>query len=120
MTDLIEKIRQGEDYFGSGGHTTPEFNKFYMDFKKAIHKKLLKIDGYHSLQLNKGHFYISGFFSVGEQAYYISLSDVRWNMRAPEQILVRTASSYKDYTGGQNNYAKLSTLAEDIIRIFRL
>ena len=68
-------------------------------------KKELKVINATDIVFSIGHYYISGFFTVGEQAYYFSISDVRYFPE--EKMLVRTAKHYKDFTGGANNYIKI-------------
>ena len=62
----------------------------------------LKDIGGTDYKQNNGHYYISGFFKVGEQPFYISISDVRHF--TINNILIRTAKDYKDFTGGSNHY----------------
>jgi len=62
-----------------------------------------------------GHFYISGFFTFNNQAYYFNLPDVRnfeyGLANDPEscmnKLLYREVIDYKDYTGGKNRYVKI-------------
>jgi hypothetical protein len=72
-------------------------------FCRSFTKELRKIGAY-DMTYSKGHFNITGFFTVKEQAYYFSLSDVRSGFCYPENLLLRTAKNYKDYTGGGNMY----------------
>jgi len=104
MNELRKLIEQGEDYFGSGGHNTPEFNSFAVKFKVRFRKELDKIEA-TDFELNKGHFYLSGFFRVGEQLVYFSISDVRHGFDS--NMLVRTAEHNKDWTGGHNQYVTI-------------
>lgn len=102
--------------FESSTVTTPEFAKFAREFKKAIMKSLppeLSLARY-----SRGHFYVSGFIqnTVTDRIVYFSISDVRyfpgkWN----DEILIRTARSTKDYTGGPNNYCTLGQFGERVL-----
>jgi len=56
-----------------------------------------------------GHFYISGFFTVGEKIFYFSLPDVRGFEFRFQDLMYRTAKHYKDYTGGGNQWVKIET-----------
>lgn len=104
-------------YFESSSYHTQQFTDFYTKFCSSIKRELKKIKA-TDIQLSKGHFYISGFFKVGEQCFYISLSDVRGN---DTNLLIRTAKHYKDYTGGGNYYVSIDTgMAKKIAQIFRL
>jgi hypothetical protein len=98
--------------FQSSSSLTPQFAAFFNVFKKEFANTLKKI-GCIDFAFNRGHFYISGFFTAPSgQIYYFSLSDVRMLHFHPNEqsIMFRTATSYKDYTGGTNKYIKLSEL----------
>lgn len=102
---LVKRIKNGiED---AGCVISEDFEKFRREFRTIIKTELKKI-GANNLELSKKtHYFISGFFTYKEQAYYISLSDVRYSQ--DDYILIRTAKDYKDYTGGMNDYLKLKT-----------
>ena len=95
-----------ETKFESSSVTTPQFKKFVRQFRNDM-KNLLETYGAHGVEIDAGHFYISGFFTAENgQIWYISLSDVRW-MIGGMRMLIRTAESYKDYTGGSNGFIEL-------------
>ena len=103
MNRIIELLRQG---FRSSSGTTPEWKSFVIKFRNDMRKELNKIDA-KNFTLNRGHFYVSGFFQVSGQWYYFSISDVRF---FPERrIMIRTAEHNHDYTGGKNTYAIIKT-----------
>lgn len=57
----------------------------------------------------------------GEDRKYVHLmtSDFRyWNEEWKDRILIRTANSEKDYSGGYNNYTNLENLVEQVERLF--
>lgn len=119
MQYFANLIQQGYSHFGSGSYNSEEFNKFFKGFKKAFTTRLKRLNA-TDIQFSKGHFYLSGFFTVDEQAYYFSISDVRSNWGNP-RLLVRTAENYKDYTGGANNYVPIDNhIEKGIARIFGL
>ena len=97
MEKSIKLLKQG---FESSSETTDEFLSFYRTFKSEFTKELKKI-GAEKIQIGKGHFYISGFFTKGEQVWYFNFGDVRWSTGS---LLYRTAKHYTDYTGGSNQY----------------
>jgi hypothetical protein len=101
MSTIKTRILQG---FESSSRTTPEFSKFYNQFKKEFTKELLSIKA-TNITFSKGHFYISGFFTVNNQPYYFSISDVRFFPHT--NLLYRTAKNYKDFTGGTNQYSTI-------------
>lgn len=119
MQYFANLIQQGHSHFASGSHNSEEFNKFFTGFKKAFTTRLKRLNA-TNIKFSKGHFYLSGFFTVDEQAYYFSISDVRTFTSNPK-LLVRTAENYKDYTGGANNYVLINNNIERAIaRIFGL
>lgn len=99
--------------FESSSGLTPEFAAFARDYKKEIRK--ICGDKYDVVNFNRGHFYVSGFvknLSTGKFAYFCT-NDVRYSPGAwMVDILVRTALSETDYTGGSNHSYALSQLSE--------
>lgn len=125
MNESLKLLLKG---FESSSTTTQEFLEFFKTFKKEFTKELKSI-GATDIQIGKGHFYVSGFCTIGTQAWYFSISDVRgmeYGMRSnPDssmnKLLYRTAKNYKDYTGGQNRYAKIEPgMAEEMFWSFKL
>ena len=102
MNQIAALIRGG---FESSSGLTPRFKAFARLFKKLIKNEIAK-KGCELLKFNRGHFYVSGFFRKGEQIYYFSVSDVRDCYNTPN-MLYRTATSTKDYTGGSNQYVNI-------------
>ena len=125
MKQTLKLLLRG---FQSSSGTTPEFLEFVRTFKKEFTKELLSI-GATDIQIGKGHFYVSGFFTLDSQAWYFSLSDVRGmdyllknnSDSCMSKLLYRTAKDYQDYTGGYNRYAKIETgMAEKMCWSFKL
>lgn len=103
MKQSVAMIKNG---FESSCSKTPEFMKFVKTFKKEFKEEMSKINA-TNMQFNVGHFYISGYYTLGGQSYYFSMSDVRYH---PEPILMfRTVNDYKDYSGGNNRYVSIDT-----------
>lgn len=124
MKNIIANLLGGINYFGSSSRNSPEFNKFFSAFKKVMKKELAGVEA-TDIEFSKGHFYLSGFFRIGEQLMYFSISDVRhgfgFNRNGQPEMLVRTAQHNKDYTGGANNYVVIEDgMAENIKRKFSL
>lgn len=92
--------------FQTSSSKTPEFMAFAGAFKSEL-KKELESNGATEVQFSVGHFYLNGFYTVGSQAWYFSISDVRFFREA--KILYRTANNYKDYIGGTNQYIAIET-----------
>ena len=101
----------------AGCYTSEDFKKFSREFKSMMLEQLKKVNGTDYKQ-NVGHYFISGFFKVDEQPYYISLSDVRYERPERINLLIRTAKDYKDYHGGTNHYVDFMT--EDDVLVGRL
>ena len=91
----------GNEFQSSSG-LTEEFAEFAKDFKKEIKKEL---QGFELVNVNRGHFYMSGFvknITTGKMAYF-STSDVRFfKDEWYYNMLIRTAQHDKDYSGGSN------------------
>ena len=105
MRKVATLIKTGYSHFGSGSVNSHEFNIFFSLFKKSFTIELNMINA-ENIVFSKGHFYLSGFFTVQNQIFYFSLSDVRSSQQNP-QLLVRTAKNYQDFSGGANNYVSL-------------
>ena len=104
MKKSIELLEVG---FESSSEKTQEFTNFLKTFKKEFTAEL-KAVGAESIKIEKGHFCISGFFTVNGKAFYFSISDVRWIGKEPN-MLYRTARDYKDFTGGSNQYVTIKS-----------
>ena len=89
---------------GSGTKNTPEFLAFARAFKREFKKELESVNA-TKIKFSVGHFYISGIYTIGTQAWYFSLSDIRYFQ--DKKILYRTVESYQDYSGNMNQYAKI-------------
>lgn len=98
--------------FESSSGLTKEFAQFFRTFKSEFTKELQTI-GATNIVFSRGHFYVSGFFTVSGQAYYFSISDVRGAEFRMPQLMFRTAKHYKDYTGGQNRWVDIAPLIAD-------
>ena len=125
MKETLKLLLRG---FKSSPRITPEFLKFVRTFRNEFTKELQSI-GATNIQIEKGHFYVSGFFTVDLQIYYFSLPDVRgmeYGMRnnpdsSMNKLMYRTAKDYTDYTGGQNRFAKIEPgMAENMCWSFKV
>lgn len=112
--------------FESSSGLTPEFAEFFKTFKSEFTKELNTI-GATDITFSRGHFYVSGFFTVDGQIWYFNIGDVRGMVHAMDngscmgKLLYRTALSNKDYTGGTNRYATIRVgMAEDMCWSFKL
>lgn len=69
--------------------------------QKNLTKKVLKDNGFENIEISNNYYYFSGFATKNEKIIYFSSGDVRLNKN---NLLIRTATSYKDFTGGCNNF----------------
>jgi hypothetical protein len=103
----------GKNY--SGSDLGSDFKSFFRKEKNRI-SKVLTQRGCTNLEMSYGFYYFSGFFTAPSgQIYYFSCSDVRHF--GYDKLLIRTAKSYKDYTGGSNDYVGVDN---DSLLKFRL
>lgn len=98
--ELTEK-----EYQSSSGRT-PEYLRWHRTFKREF-TKFLTERGAIKVEIGKpNHFDISGFFtSPAGQVWYFRVEDIRWSK---DKMLIRKAQTYRDYTGGQNEYISLA------------
>ncbi|MAF50768.1 MAG: hypothetical protein CMH64_01625 [Nanoarchaeota archaeon] len=90
--------------FISSCETTPQYSEFHRTFKREF-SQLLKPYTNDILIHDKNHFDISGFFKLlDNQIYYFSIGDLRHDK---DQMLIRTAEHFKDYSGGSNCFINL-------------
>ena len=100
--------------FVSSCSRTPQYLRFHRIFKKEF-TTLLKPYTKEILIHKPNHFNVSGFFKLqNDKIYYISISDLRTDKKT---ILIRTATDFKDYSGGCNTFIPLNNEFE--INLFR-
>ena len=63
--------------------------------------------------------YADGFIEKDGKYVFYSFSDFRW-WPWDKDILIRTATSLKDFTGGRNNYANLEDLQPSVYKLFNI
>ncbi len=119
MKKSIAMLKAG---FESSCSTTPQFARFFRTFKSEFTKELESIHA-TNIVFNRGHFYVSGFFTIGSQPIYFSISDVRGmehclNQWCMGQLLYRTAKHYNDWTGGPNQYVKFEKGMANNMKLF--
>ena len=104
--------------FSTGCYTGEDYKSFqrkYINYLKSIAKE----NGWELVNVGKNHYQFSAFFKYQDKYVYLSISDVRfWQNEWYKHILVRTASSEKDYRGGGNCYASLPLLQFAIKHLF--
>lgn len=96
---LIKNIMARKNY--SGSDLGNDFKEFFRKEKIRL-SKIFREKGCTDIQMNYGFYYFSGFLtSPTGQCYYFSCSDTRFNVY--DELLIRTAKNYTDFTGGSNN-----------------
>lgn len=108
MKKTLQLLKQE---FQSSSGPTPQWKEFFDTFKKEF-TTFLQSRGCTDIDINRGHFYISGFFTMPDNSiYYFNFGDVRILPRDnKDRFYYRTAEHYADYTGGQNQWMNLSKL----------
>lgn len=75
--------------------------------RQAINR-IKKIFPNDKVQIDKCYHYISGFITLQDgRILYVSSRDERYEADVYKRMLVRSAESTTDYTGGRNNYFDL-------------
>ena len=101
---MNKAIRATQAHFESSTGKTPEYQAWHRLFKREFTALLTQL-GATSIQIGKmNHFDMSGFFTIQNQIWYFRIEDVRWSK---DKMLIRTAQSFKDYTGGHNQYVSM-------------
>ncbi len=90
----------GEDY--------KQFQNKYINYLRTLCRQ----NGWELVNVGRNHYEFTCFVKNNENKYaYFSISDVRfWQNEWYNHILVRTATSERDYHGGMNNYTSLPNL----------
>ena len=102
----LEFVNLMKEKFESSSELTEEFANFSKIFAKGFRKYLQREFKATDIDFSRGHFYMSGFFTVDGQTWYFNSGDLRWN----KSFMIRTAKNNKDYTGGSNIYVGIDTL----------
>lgn len=114
MEALVKLTSKG---LQSSSGLTQEWKTTYTKTSGLL-KKLFTKMGCANIKLTRGHFYLSGFLTAPNgEIFYINLSS--FDMFGIENMLIRTAKDYKDFTGGSNNYVSINNIEEDLKRIIK-
>ncbi len=119
MTKL-EDLKKYLNYeFSSGSYTGEDYKTFerkYINYLKTIAQE----NGWRFVSALKNHYEFSAFLEVNYHFIYLSISDVRYFQNEwYNNILIRTAKSDRDYTGGSNHYTDLPNLTNNILNLAR-
>ena len=117
FANLKPYMRRGiEDY---GSRTSPEYESFQSKYRNFL-KKICNENNFELVSFNKNHYCFSAFIKGNDKYVYLSISDVRYFQNEwYTNILVRSASDDRDYTGGQNYYTNLEYLPIKIHYLFK-
>ena len=92
--------------FESSVGPTKQWVDFARVFKRELKAELDRNVKVKRFEFHRGHFYCFGFFqTLDDRVFYWSIGDVRSS--TIDDMLIRTAESFKDYTGGRNCYIKI-------------
>jgi len=104
--------------FSSRTTTGKDFKRFCRVYKKFIKENLP--ENAELIDFRKGHYILSGFIEKDDNFVYFSVSDVRYFQNEwAESILVRTAESEKDYSGGSNHSVGLEHFGEKVGKLLK-
>lgn len=105
---MKKAIQETQKSFESSSSRTSEYLAWHRLFKREFTQFLTSL-GATKIEISKpNHFDTSGFFtSTKGQIWYFSISDIRWDK---DTLLIRTAATYKDYTGGHNCFVPLNNV----------
>ena len=96
--------------FSTGSITGEDYKVFERKYIKYL-KKIAKENNWEVVKASKNHYCFTAFFKRNDKFVYFSISDVRFFVNDWfYNILIRTAKSETDYTGGQNHYTTLQNL----------
>ena len=114
---MIKSLQATQEHFESSSSRTPEYLAWHRLFKREFKKYLTEKFNAVNIEIGKpNHFDISGFFTVNNQIWWFRIEDIRWSK---DNMLIRTAQHYKDYTGGINRFVSLNQDIIDFDRQFR-
>ena len=109
----------GKPIKDDGSYTSRQFNSFAKELKTVISQEAERM-GITLTNYSAGHYFVSGFLAVRDDAYvYFSYDVPRGELPldltkkdACYGFLVRTAKNETDYTGGQNHFTDFAGLFE--------
>ena len=120
MANLNELRKYLAHTFSTGVYTGKDYKTFQTKYINYL-RSLCKLHGWELVNVGRGHYKFSVFIrDESGKHVYLSISDVRYfNNEWYYHILIRTAKHERDYRGGSNNYACLTTLSESVQRLLQ-
>ena len=118
MANLTELRKYLTHSFSTGCTTGKDYKTFQTKYINYL-RSLCRLHGWELVNVGRNHYNFSAFIrNESGKHVYLSISDVRFfNSDWYYRILIRTAKSERDYCGGANNYACLTTLSESVERL---
>ena len=96
-------------------------NYFRGEFIPVARREMKKVAasiGAEMVEFSPSHFYFSAFFKKDGKFVYVNVGDVRYESNWYDNVLIRSAKSEKDYTGGSNNFCSIDNLGDKMNNIF--
>ena len=121
MANLTELRKYLTHSFSTGCTTGKDYKTFQTKYINYL-RSLCRLHGWELVNIGRNHYNFSAFIrNESGKHVYLSISDVRFfNSDWYYRILIRTAKSERDYCGGANNYACLTTLSESVQRLLNI
>ncbi len=95
VDEYLHREFSSEGYMGKDGEQ-------WLDKSRSWVCKYLMSLGATKIRFHRGHYEWSAFAQFGDKWVYLSSGDCRF--KVTKTLLVRTARSETDYTGGHNNF----------------
>lgn len=100
-----------------GSVVSKDYKSFQTKYRNFL-KKVCANNGYELVKFSPNHYEFSCFIKGDDKYVYVSISDVRYFKNSwYKNILIRSAKSDTDYTGGPNNYVDLPNLEAKLKRM---
>lgn len=91
--------------------TTP---KHIQEVKKQLKDSSIQNKSIKTHKLNGVNDYISGFLTIDDQHFYVSVNFNKSALDGDRNVMFRTAKDYKDFSGGNNNWCEAENLITNI------
>ena len=107
-----------------GCHNSKESKSFVTAFRNML-KRELKDDGIEVVRITPNHYDLSGFLVKDGKYVYVSYSIPRYGECIDfdtydfmGHVLYRSAKNDHDYTGGRNNFSRITDLPDAIRKFY--
>lgn len=120
MANLNELRKYLTHTFSTGGMTGKDYKTFQTKYINYL-RSLCKLHGWELVNVGRNHYCFAAFIRNEQSKYiYLSISDVRYfNNEWYYHILICTAKHERDYHGGMNHFACLTTLSESVQKLLQ-